>query len=914
MATDEKEKLLDDMDTVVYVVDRQSHELLYANKAALECWGRADYTGRKCYQLISSQKAPCKWCPVVKMSDDAISEGEGYSQVKDQWYQVRCRRICWYGRDAAAIYSSDITEQKKREDGLRKIQKIYEDALEGAELTVWTYDLQTKQITIADNAYSRFNALNRGILQLEDRTPQAVAKLLEEKDAGAYLEMYRKIDQGEPSSYCEVWFKARKEHSEPHCERMSMTTVYDNDGLTVMAYGIAQNITAQKIEEEKYNRIYKQVAKANPYSLGTYHLDLTKNLCLDGQNRAGISPQEKMEETADCYLKKNVDLISDLVLQKEYTQAFTRKNLLKQFRSGKTEVSAEYPIKTKDGRTVWVAWFINMAQNPVSGDVEAVTYAIDITRRKIEESVVARIAEERYDHISVISPQRRTFTLIRTSGSGNAIVLMQEQDCDSVVREIAENFVLPDDREYFMQHAALDLLLRVMKIKDSETFVFRCLDTEKNIRYKQVQYCWLNSFRTEIMEVQMDITEAYRKQEQQLKKLSDALKMAEQANHAKTEFISRISHDIRTPISAITSMTSFAFQDIDQKEKLLNDLNKIRTSNTFLLSLINDVLDISRIDSGKVMLNPEPYPFEEHSANIRNVLEPMCEEKGLHCVFERRNVNHGVIVADKVRINQITLNLLSNAVKYTPEGGTVSYISDSEDLPDNKVRFGFEIRDTGIGMSPEFQKIMFEPFSQEYDNPLRPKGISGTGLGLSIVHKMVELMNGSMTVESSMGKGTIIRCSIVFPDATRDPRYSERLKADEETREDTELFEGKVLLVEDNEINMEIALRIIESFGLTADTAENGREAVEQFAKSSTGEYAAVLMDIQMPVMNGYEATMQIRKMHRSDASKVPIIAMTADAFNEARQKGIRAGMDEFVVKPIEPQKLKGIIRAAIKK
>ena len=914
MEADGKENLLDYMDTVVYVVDRQDYELLYANRAALKCRGCADNAGKKCYQLISSQQIPCEWCPVSKLSDEDDYQGESYIRETDRWNRVRCHRISWDGHDAVIVYLTDITEQKKREDSLQKAQKIYESAAEGAGLTIWTYNLQTKQITIADNAYSRFNALNRGILQIENRTPQEVSRLLEEKDTGSFLEMYRRIDAGEPSACCEVWFRARQEHNEPHCERMSMTSVYDSEGKTVLAYGITQDITAQKIEEEKYNRIYKQVAKVNPYSLGTFHLNLTRNLCIDGQSEREAVLQQGAEGTADHYLKKNVEIISDAAVQKEYAQVFTRKNLLKEFRNGKTEIAAEYPVKAQDGRTVWVAGFINMAQNPASGDVEAVTYALDITRRKIEENVVARIAEEHYDHISVISPQRRTFTFIRTSGTGNTVMLMQEQDCDSVIRQIAENYVFPDDCRYFRQHAELDSLIRIMNVKNSSTFVFRSLDQEGNIRYKQVQYCWLDASRTEIMEVQTDITDAYRKQEQQLKKLSDALQMAEQANRAKTEFISRISHDIRTPISAITSMTGFAIQDIDHREMLLNDLNKIRTSNTFLLSLINDVLDISRIDSGKVTLNPEPYPFEEHSANIRNVLEPMCEEKGLHCVFEWRNANCGVIVADKVRINQITLNLLSNAVKYTPAGGTVSYISDSEDLPDNKVRFGFEIRDTGIGMSPEFQKIMFEPFSQEYDNPMRPKGISGTGLGLSIVHRMVELMNGSMTVESAPGKGTTIRCSIVFPDATRDPKYRNRLEDGEAAKEDTEQLSGKVLLAEDNEINMEIAIRIIESYGLTADTAVNGQEAVERFEKSAQGEYAAVLMDIQMPVMNGYDATMQIRKLKRADAKNVPIIAMTADAFNEARQKGIRAGMDEFVVKPIEPQKLKGILKAAMKK
>ena len=230
--------------------------------------------------------------------------------------------------------------------------------------------------------------------------------------------------------------------------------------------------------------------------------------------------------------------------------------------------------------------------------------------------------------------------------------------------------------------------------------------------------------------------------------------MANEANRAKTEFVSRISHDIRTPLGIISNMTEFALADLKNEAALIDDLNKIRTSNAFLLSLINDVLDISKVDSGSIELHPEPYFCEEHIANITNLLRPMCEQKGLHCVITcRRRIQRGIFV-DKVRLNQIILNLLSNSVKYTPSGGTVSYISDSEELPGGQMRFGFEIRDTGIGMSEEFQKHMFEPFTQEYENPGREKNVSGTGLGLYIAKNIVDSSGGKIGFSSRQGQGT----------------------------------------------------------------------------------------------------------------------------------------------------------------
>lgn len=395
-----------------------------------------------------------------------------------------------------------------------------------------------------------------------------------------------------------------------------------------------------------------------------------------------------------------------------------------------------------------------------------------------------------------------------------------------------------------------------------------------------------------------DISNQFNEEQIQTQKLREALFAAESANRAKTEFVSHISHDIRTPISIISSMTDFALEDMGDAEKLLHDLVKIRSANTFLLSLINDVLDLSKIDSGRIELNAEPYSYEEHYDNIRNMLESMCEQKGLRCAMERRNKT-GAIFADKIRLNQILMNLISNAVKYTPAGGTVTYISDSEDLGDGTIRFGFELIDTGIGMSEEFQKIMFEPFAQEQDNPLRPKDGSGTGLGLPIVKKTVDLLGGKLRIESKLGKGTTCFCSFVFPRAD-EAEKKDKLKVDSPKIKRVPLH-GKVLLAEDNEINAEIAGRLVESFGLTSDSAEDGLCALEMFTSSAPQEYVAVLMDIQMPKMNGYEVTEQIRALSREDAKTIPIIAMTADAFSDAAEHGRMAGMDDYLIKPLDP-------------
>lgn len=379
---------------------------------------------------------------------------------------------------------------------------------------------------------------------------------------------------------------------------------------------------------------------------------------------------------------------------------------------------------------------------------------------------------------------------------------------------------------------------------------------------------------------------------------------ADAANMAKSEFLSRMSHDIRTPINAITGMIAFAEEDVDDPEKLRDELSKIDHSAKRLLSLINDVLDISRTESGKIELDYQPYFCEEYVAGVRSVFEPICAQKGITFVMTSDNDIDAAALVDRVRIDQITTNIISNAVKYTPPGGTITFSPTGRSLPGGMVECCLEVRDTGIGMSREYLEEMFEPFSQETDNPLRPQHVQGTGLGLSIVKRLVDLMGGTIAVESELGKGTTVSVRFELERASAEQIECYERGSCLSALADRRDLHGKALLAEDNKLNAEISVRLLESFGLEADVAENGKQALEMFSDSRPGEYDVIVMDIQMPFMNGYGATRAIRTLERDDAKAVPIIAMTADAFSEDVQRCLDAGMDAHIAKPINPQVL----------
>ena len=406
---------------------------------------------------------------------------------------------------------------------------------------------------------------------------------------------------------------------------------------------------------------------------------------------------------------------------------------------------------------------------------------------------------------------------------------------------------------------------------------------------------------------------AHRKQEQEKDEkykaeLLRTAKKAEAANEAKTEFLQRMSHDIRTPINGICGMINVADHYADNMEKQTECRAKIKKTSHLLLELINEVLDMSKLESDEVVLEEIPFNLNSISEEILGVIEHMATEQNIRIIWEEKEVTHWNLIGSPVHVKRILMNILSNAVKYNKENGYV-YISCRE-IPSKQTAMTtleFVCRDTGIGMTEAFQKRIFEPFAQEHAGS-RTK-FAGTGLGMPITKKLVEKMSGTISFESKEGTGTTFVIRIPF-------QIDADMKDRNETEEKTETsIQGlHVLLTEDNELNMEIAEFVLQNEGAVVTKAWNGQKAVDIFRKNRPGEFDAILMDIMMPVMNGYEAAKMIRSLDREDAKVIPIIAMTANAFTEDKMRAKEAGMDEHIAKPVDGKLLVKVINELVKR
>ncbi len=381
--------------------------------------------------------------------------------------------------------------------------------------------------------------------------------------------------------------------------------------------------------------------------------------------------------------------------------------------------------------------------------------------------------------------------------------------------------------------------------------------------------------------------------EESNRQLKAAAEEAQSANRAKSEFLSHMSHDIRTPINGIMGMTEIAQKNISDTARVEDCLGKISNSSQHLLSLINDVLDMSRIESGKVTLNSEPMNMIATIDECASFIGGQLLNRNVEFIREFDNYEHPHLIGDELHLRQVLINILGNAVKFTPDGGKIYFRVKETGLSDGRADYHFEIEDTGIGMKPEYLKHIWEPFSQE-DGGNRTN-YKGTGLGMAITKQFVDMMGGTITVESVLHEGSKFTIDLGF-----DIDSNAVLAVDESAAEDIRLDGMKVMLVEDNEINMEIALFMLEDVGITVTCVENGKLAVEKFEQNEPGTFDLILMDIMMPVMNGLDAAKAIRALDRPDAKTIPIVAMTANAYDDDVRNAREAGMNGHLAKPID--------------
>ena len=479
---------------------------------------------------------------------------------------------------------------------------------------------------------------------------------------------------------------------------------------------------------------------------------------------------------------------------------------------------------------------------------------------------------------------------------------------DESIKEYADVVVAPEDRKRFLEVTEFNALMEYFKNNDNECIIEYDVIVNGGRRRYQGKFT-LSTQDPEGAKIYVGVRDTTLIEEERTeynRKLMSALAQAEEANKGKSYFLFNMSHDIRTPLNAIIGYSELAKNHLDEKEVLDDYIYKIQTCGRQLLGLIGDVLDMAKIESGNLEISEKPCLCQDLMSDIMISVNESAKKKGLE--FEASgNACHSTILCDKVKVQKILLNILSNAVKYTPKGGKISLsvqekIREDEGLSD----FTFVVKDNGIGISKEFLPYIFNSFSRERNATI--SGVSGTGLGMTITKRLVDAMGGKIEVESQQNMGTTVTVSITFS----------RLVGLEEKREeiipDAFLKGIRVLLVEDNEINGEIASEMLRELKVNVDLVTNGKECIDALLEKDAGYYDLVLMDIQMPVMDGYEATRIIRRFSDKDKRLIPVIAMTANAFEEDKQKAFQSGMNGHLAKPVEMRHLIQALKSAIGK
>ena len=508
-------------------------------------------------------------------------------------------------------------------------------------------------------------------------------------------------------------------------------------------------------------------------------------------------------------------------------------------------------------------------------------------------SSVAQALAGDYFSIYVVDPDTEAFVEYSSSEEyKNLGIETQGANFFELSRRNIEALIYPEDRDRFMAVFSRERVLKIIERDGHFTTKYRLM-LNGIPTYVSMKATLLENRNERRLIIGLTNIDAQMKREEEFRK-----HMADARTRAKNDFLANMSHDIRTPMNAIVGYTNIAKSHWDEPEVVADALDKIGSSNHFLLSLINDILDISKIESGKMQLSLAACDLRDIFRRIEDITALQAKNKSITITYSHDTVHHYKVMADDLRIEQVLINITGNAIKYTPGGKSVELIAEElGETEDKKIKYRFTVRDTGIGISEEYLPHIFESFTREEKTTVNR--VQGSGLGLAITAKVVEMMGGVISVKSKLGEGSEFTVELAL-----EPSEPDEDTAEADEMQPTVLNGKRVLLVEDNAINAEIATIILEQYGIAVDHAENGRIGADKVKIAEAGHYSAVLMDIQMPVMNGYEATRAIRSFPGEYYRTLPIIAMSANAYDEDIRASLDAGMNAHIAKPFQPDDL----------
>lgn len=647
-----------------------------------------------------------------------------------------------------------------------------------------------------------------------------------------------------------------------------------------------------------------------------FEFNLTKNLLMGNPlQRFGeriVRLRHAFDLPEECSYDKFLDSVSWDLSDSEKEKFMANMDasyLMDAFITGKYELWFDINKPNFEGESFWTRNTVILTQEKDTGDILGLAVVKNITsnykreEEKVYQLEIINALSIDYTNVFMVNLMTNRIRIVRMNDVAGAFYSdeLGEQYYDDALEFYIDVSVYSDDRDMMRMAFSRDNILRQLIKRETFYVNFRS-NINNKLQYMKLKVVRIGDIKEtgNFLLAFMNVDDEIEHEMKQKKLLQDTLSMAESASHAKTMFLSNMSHDIRTPMNAIIGFTTLALNHISEQAMVKTYLDKIKSSSNHLLSLINDVLDMSRIESGKMKINKTVSTVEKIVGDVDTVMQSQIQMKHLeYSLIKRGNLTRPVMM-DGLRLNQILINIVGNAVKYTPDYGKVQFmITEMPSISDNTSSYQFRIKDNGIGMSKKFLEKIFTPFERDENKAIAK--IQGTGLGLAITKSLVDIMEGSIFVKSEEGKGSEFLVCFDLENAKEGELSVEEKKENVYESSVIDSFKDvRILLVEDNELNREIATELLKSVGFILDEAENGSQAVQMVNDSPAGYYKVILMDVMMPVMNGYESTKKIRSLEDKAKANVPIIAMTANAFEEDKNQAIECGMDKFVSKPFD--------------
>ncbi len=892
----------------IYVIGKENYNLFYANELKNPYCKEEKRIGKTCYEILHGKSEPCEFCTLKheNESKEVTFENQG------RFFVSKFRETDWNGIPAYIKYVRDITEEVEERRQKERLEQYFQTVVKylpggmavvyhevgGALRPEYLSDGFSEMLDMSkEKAWEMYekNALSGVHPDDREYVRKNLDRCIKEKKEKYELQYRLKKEDG---SY--IWVNAK--FSVIQCEGGNARVYVDYHDIT------AEKKMQEQLRQQYTEQIHQHYHLAGPDALILGHCNITKNRISEIVDYTDSKLLETFGDVREDFFTGIGTFIVDEEERKRFYAKYLNEPSKEAYENGIKEVVMPCFIKLPNQKTgKYVQFKVVLVEMPDTGDVTGILTVTDITEKMIRQKVFMQLSSINYDLVANVNLFTDTYEIL--SGGDDNICEKSGSNSERL-RKVMEKVVVYSEREREYVESMLnpDRMLERLKEQKSYAFTYSVYDAKGMIRTKNMTISAIDIPLGRVCFIRSDVTDVVTAERRAKEELEKALAEAKKANRVKSDFLSSMSHDIRTPMNAIVGMTALALANLKNPDKVKDYLHKISVSSQHLLSLINDILDMSQIEQSKIHFNHQDIRITEIVDHISSIMSSQAEKAGLEFRLEVGEFEHVRFWGDALRIKQILINLLSNAFKFTMEGGKVLFRTE-EIAPkeEQRVRYRFTIQDSGIGMSDEFLRHIFEPFMRSE----KVSKVEGTGLGLSITKGLVELMGGEIRVKSKLKKGTTFEIELEF-DSIKNEEEEPTGENQEITEED--LSGCHFLLVEDNEINSEILGELLQMRGATFHVTTNGLQAVEEFKRAKPGTYDAIFMDVQMPVMNGYEATREIRRLDHPDAGSITILAMTANAFAEDVQASMEAGMNGHIAKPVDMKLLYRTIASILKK